>query len=586
MKKTFTANLNGTVFHIEEDAYDQLQRYLANIRAKFSGSAEAEEIMADIEARIAELFTERLQSRQAVSMADVDHVKQVMGQPEDYVDSDTTDAHSGTDEQSYQQAGPRRHKRLFRDPDDRWVGGVMSGLAAYFGTDPLWLRIAALVLLVAGWGSPAMIYGILWVFVPAARTAAERLEMHGEAVTVDNIKRMFEEGAERMKAGGERVAEEARDFGKNWGQRSYGAGSRAGEVIMKVIGVGLLIFGFSLLLGLVGAMIGGTVSLLNGTWSSDDVGLFDLGGYLFSSPAQSIWAGLALFLLVALPILGIFLAGFRLLLGSPAPRWLGWTISLVWIAALFVMIITSVNLANDFRRETTVRNEVSLEQPADNTLYLDMLPPQDSLGAGWGVSYKHGWLNADLSGIHVDNGSISGCWGQLDVVRSPDTLYHLLVLREARGRTIKLANERARSIGFDYLQQDNVLQLSPVVRFSTTDKVRGQEVRFIVQVPLGKSVFFREGSKQMLDDIDNTTNTYDGNMVGLTWTMTSRGLENPNDPAPNAPKPAPVQEATPPSEVSPSTPAPTTSGKLNDVETSLEPAFPNLLHVLTNFVRV
>ncbi|MCI1752815.1 MAG: hypothetical protein LKM36_08110 [Flavobacteriales bacterium] len=100
MKKTFTANLNGTVFHIEEDAYDQLQRYLANIRAKFSGSGEAEEIMADIEARVAELFHERLQGRQAVSMADVDHVKQVMGQPEDYVDSDPGEAESHSS-QSY-----------------------------------------------------------------------------------------------------------------------------------------------------------------------------------------------------------------------------------------------------------------------------------------------------------------------------------------------------------------------------------------------------------------------------------------------------------------------------------------------------
>lgn len=582
MKKTFTANLNGTVFHIEEDAYDQLQRYLANIRAKFSGSAEAEEIMADIEARIAELFTERLQGRQAVSMADVDHVKQVMGQPEDYVDSETADGPSGADERSSQHYGPRKHKRLFRDMDDRWIGGVLSGIANYFGVEPLWLRIGALVLLVAGWGSPAMIYGILWVFVPVARTAAERLEMHGEEVTVDNIKRVFEEGAERMKAGGERVAQEARDFGKNWGQRSRGAGSRAGEVILKVIGVGLVIFGISLLLGLVTALIGGTVSLWNGTWSSDDVGLLDLGGYLFNSPSQAIWAGLALFLLIALPILGIFLAGFRLLLGSPAPRWLGWTISLAWIAALILTAVASVNLANDFRRETTVRTEVSIVQPTDNTLYLDMFPPQDSSGSGWSVSYKHGWLKTDLSGIHVENGSISGCWGQLDVQRSPDSLYHLLVLREARGRTVKVANARAGKIGFDYRQQDNALQLSPVVRFSTSDKVRAQSVRFIVQVPLGKSVFFREGSKDMLDDIDNTTDTYDGDMVGRTWTMTSKGLEDQEHPATITPHPATVPE--------PATPAPQTpSAPASDATISsrgLDLAMPNLFHLLSSVVRI
>ncbi|MBK6892915.1 MAG: PspC domain-containing protein [Flavobacteriales bacterium] len=577
MKKTFTANLNGTVFHIEEDAYDQLQRYLANIRAKFSGSAEAEEIMADIEARIAELFTERLQGRQAVSLADVDHVKQVMGQPEDYVDDETGTGGSSAGERSYQHSGSRKNKRLFRDPEDRWVGGVIGGLANYFGTEPLWFRIAFIVVLIAGWGSPVLLYLVLWALIPEASTAAERLEMQGEPVTVDNIKRVFEEGTERVKAGGERMAHEARDLGKNWGRRSRGTGTRAGEIILKLIWVALIIFGVSLLLGLVTALIGGSVSLWHSTWGSDDISLLDLGGYVFNSPAQVIWAGLALLLLVALPILGIFLAGFRLLLGSPAPRWLSWTISLVWIAALILMVVTCVNLANDFRRETTVRKEVSLVQPVGNTMYLDMLQPQDSLNQGWSVSYKHGWLKTDMSGIHVDNGNISGAWGQLDVQRSPDSLYHLLVLREARGRTVKVASARAGNIGFDYRQQDNVLQLSPVVRFSITDKVRAQEVRFIVQVPLEKSVFFREGSRTLLDDIDNTTNTYDGNMVGRTWTMTSRGLEDPEDPAPNAPHPVPAPTPVTPS---PQPPAAPTAGTTISYQ-GTGPAMPNLLQLLS-----
>ncbi|MEO8734432.1 MAG: PspC domain-containing protein [Flavobacteriales bacterium] len=582
MKKTFTANLNGTVFHIEEDAYDQLQRYLANIRAKFSGSTEAEEIMADIEARIAELFTERLQGRQAIGMADVDHVKQVMGQPEDYVDSDTADGPSSTEERHNQQSDPRKHKRLFRDPDDRWLAGVISGLAAYFGTDPLWFRIAAIVVVIAGWGTPILIYLIMWALVPDASTASEKLEMHGEAVTVDNIKRMFDEGAERVRAGGERVVHEARDLGKNWRHRSRGTGTRAGQVIVKLIGIALIFFGISLLLGLIAAVVGGSFSLWHSAWNSDGIGLFDLGGYVFNGPAQVLWAIIGLFLLLALPIIGMFLAGSRLLIGSPAPRWLGWTISLVWIAALVVIVAISVDLANDFRRDTTVRKEVPLVQPSGSTMYLDMLPPQDSLGQGWSVSYKHGLMKTDLSGIHVDGKTISGGWGDLDVKRSPDSLYHLMVLREARGSTVKIAAGRAEGIGFDYRQQDDVLQISPVLRFSTTDKVRAQEVRFILQVPLGKSVFFREGSRSMLDDIDNTTNTYDGDMVGHTWTMNSRGLEDPENPAPNAPPAASASEPTslvPRIHAAPNSGA-TISSHLPDM------AMPNLYHLLSSMVRI
>jgi phage shock protein PspC (stress-responsive transcriptional regulator) len=583
MKKTFTANLNGTVFHIEEDAYDQLQRYLANIRAKFSGSGEAEEIMADIEARVAELFHERLQGRQAVSMADVDHVKQVMGQPEDYVDSDPGEAESHSSQSYARTDGPRKGKRLFRDMDDRWVGGVISGLANYFGTDPLWFRIAFIVVLIAGWGSPVVLYFILWAIVPQAATAAERLEMRGEPVTVDNIKRVFEEGTERVKAGGERVAQEAKEFGKNWGARSRASGHRAGEIIMKLIGVGLVLFGFSLLLGLVTGLIGGSVSLWHATWGTDNLGIIDLGGYLFNSQTQAVWFGICLFLLLALPIIGIFLAGFRLLLGTAAPKWIGWTITFTWVAALIWMVVICSYLANDFHRKTVVKKEVTLEQPIGTTLYLDMLQPQDSLlsSRGWGVKYKHGWLRTDFNGIQVENGTISGGWGKLDVQRSPDTLFHLVVLREARASSIKEAGARAERTGFDYRQQDEVLQLSPVVRFDAKDKVRAQDVRFLIQVPLGKSVFFRDGSKAMLDDIDNTTNTYDGDMVGRTWTMTNRGLEDPENPAPNAPHPAPLPAPAP---TEPPAPKPAASGAVIVVPAS-QPALPNLFNLLTSAIR-
>lgn len=124
MKKTFTANVSGSVFHIEEDAYERLQHYLSGIRRQFEGASGREEIMADIEARISELFHERLAgTREAVSLADVEHVISVMGQPEDYTDPEQGNEPPQNATSTSEQRG---YKRFFRDPDDKWVGGVIG----------------------------------------------------------------------------------------------------------------------------------------------------------------------------------------------------------------------------------------------------------------------------------------------------------------------------------------------------------------------------------------------------------------------------------------------------------------------------
>ena len=174
MKKTVTANVSGTVFHIEEDAYDQLQRYLSGIRAQLDANAGREEILADVEARIAELFNERLGGkRQVVTIDDVQHVMSVMGKPEDYGDGS-----GSTDGAASGNASQRGYKRFFRDPDDKWVGGVIGGLAAYIGMDPIWLRIIMIVFILLGKGTPILLYVLLWILVPKAETAADLSLIH------------------------------------------------------------------------------------------------------------------------------------------------------------------------------------------------------------------------------------------------------------------------------------------------------------------------------------------------------------------------------------------------------------------------
>ena len=134
MKKTLTVNLGGTVYHIDEDAYKLLDTYLSNLRIHFCREEGAEEIVHDMELRISELFTDRLRDgKQVITIEDVEEIIAQMGKPEDLGDEADGGGETSKDGSTYSQTakGPRR---LFRDSDNKVLGGVASGLAAYFGS--------------------------------------------------------------------------------------------------------------------------------------------------------------------------------------------------------------------------------------------------------------------------------------------------------------------------------------------------------------------------------------------------------------------------------------------------------------------
>ncbi|MCW5898771.1 MAG: PspC domain-containing protein [Flavobacteriales bacterium] len=518
MKKTLTVNVSGTVFHIEEDAYEALHRYLANIRGRFEGSAGRDEIMADIESRIAELFTERLDGRgEVVTLADVEHVIAVMGQPEDYAGGEG----SGSGE-----ARGRRYKRLFRDPDDEWIGGVLGGIAAYIGMDPLWLRIAFIVLILLGVGSPILLYILLWILIPKASTAADRLMMDGEPVTVDNLKRTFEEGAQR-------VASDVEDLGRKWSgeegkrrtaglrRRARDAGDGIAVVIRRVIGLVLLAVGVGLAVTLLSAAVGGGIAGMG-----SGIGLYELGGLVFPTSSLALWFAISVFLLALIPIIGVLSAGLQLLLDVSAPRWFGWTLVPIWIVALVVTIVIGVRLGSDFQRTEMLRTEIAIEQPAGDVLFLEASDEPGAFRGPWNKRHKRIHIDTDWQGLDLEGDSIRGAWGRLDVRRSPDEHYHLLVERRTQGRNAKASLRRSENITCQVERSGDVLTLSPWLTWPKQDKIRGQRIRFVLQVPEGKSVHFHTDIAFMLDNVRNTSNTLDRDMVDRTWTMTAKGLSS------------------------------------------------------------
>ena len=192
MKKTYTIHLSGSVFHIEEDAYEILQKYLVSLKNYFGDDDEGREILADIEFRIAEIFNSKItEDKKVVTTEWVNEVIEVMGTPENFVEAEETDEPLGEK--------TKTKKRLYRDPEQKVLGGVCGGLAAYLNTDPVVVRLIAVLLFFLTSGVAVIAYLILWIAVPKALNAAQRLEMRGEEVTVKNIEKFIKDEVDSVK---------------------------------------------------------------------------------------------------------------------------------------------------------------------------------------------------------------------------------------------------------------------------------------------------------------------------------------------------------------------------------------------------
>lgn len=217
MNKVFNINLGGYPFTIDEDAFEHLNRYLRTIDQHFRDSEGHEEIINDIEARMAELFQDRLGSRPIVTLKDVQEAILIMGTPEEF-GAEAVEEEPLTEKKTYESKRSSRStyktgKRLFRNPEDEVLGGVSSGVAAYFGIqDPIWVRIAFIILTVVSGGIGVPLYIILWSVLPKAETAGDRLAMRGEPINVSNIVKIIEEEVEH-------ISSKVTEFGEELGSK-------------------------------------------------------------------------------------------------------------------------------------------------------------------------------------------------------------------------------------------------------------------------------------------------------------------------------------------------------------------------------
>ena len=207
MNKIEYINLGGIPLAVDIDAAAILQNYLYELDDYFGKSDYADEIINDIELRMAELIEESMGSRKVANLDDVEKAISIMGRPDQFEHRDDDEASDSTDSHEHHREGQSYKRKLYRDPNEKVIAGVCSGVATYFDmNDPIWVRLGFVLFTITG-GAGILLYIILWAVMPKARTSIDRLRMKGEPIDLQNIERMVETGIDKISDFADKVSE-------------------------------------------------------------------------------------------------------------------------------------------------------------------------------------------------------------------------------------------------------------------------------------------------------------------------------------------------------------------------------------------
>ena len=510
MNKTVNINLAGIFFHIDEDAYAKLQRYLEAIKRSFTDSQGRSEIIADIEARIAELFTERIKDeKQVISITEVEEVISVMGQPEDYL----VDEEIFEDEPQPQQRKKSSGRRLFRDTENAYIGGVCSGLSHYFDVDSLWIRLGWLLLFFVG-GTGLFIYILLWILMPSAESTAEKLAMTGKPVNITNIEQKVKEGFGNVKDSIEGVADKVKqkDFSKV-GDKVQSSSKSFFDALGNIFLFCFTIFAkfFGIILMIVGAST--LIGLVIGLLSIGVADIFHFPGIDFADVVNStnlpIWivSLLALFA-VGIPFLYIFILGLKILVNNVKSlgRVANFTLLGLWLASIVTLMIFAAREVTEYAREASVTEMKEINIAVNDTLYVKMT------GNDMYSNYLHRGYDFDITYDENDNKVIYSSNVRLIFRSTKDSLASVSVERNARGNNYQNAKQRAENVEYDYTFNNNELLLDAYFLTDAENKFRDQEVEVILYLPEGSIVNTNDNTYSFHRNYSNSRDILDNGL--------------------------------------------------------------------------
>ncbi|PHN08075.1 PspC domain-containing protein [Flavilitoribacter nigricans] len=482
MNKVLQINLGGYPFTIDEDAYKQLDAYIKNIRQHFAGKDAYEEITTDIEARLAELFQQRLENRPIVSVKDVEDVIARMGRPEEFGadsigDDDSTEESTGGSKSEYKTG-----KRLFRNPDETVIAGVCSGIAAYFGiSDPIWVRLAfVLIALSGGFGVP--IYLILWAIVPKAVTASDRLAMRGEPINVSNIGKIIQEEFENISKKVSEFSEEmtnkdkkekfSADLDYKLDFRINQAVDGIGDFLRKAFNsLGAIWKPILFIIAIV------LIIMLLAAWVSAIFAAFvspPLVQHFFPEHTGMASMGfISMMFVVGIPLLLTALGIFRLVFGTRVSS--AWRVSLAvfWAMNLgFIFFLGSAGVAQ-FAEKASTEHRLTMDEFNSDTINLEIIDNTDNRRAVFS------WLDDDDIILPPVETTVK-------IRKSEDEKFYIDQEVSSLGSNYQEASELLDGIELPFELEGNTLKLKNWISVKEGSKWRNQKVDLTIYVPEGK----------------------------------------------------------------------------------------------------
>jgi phage shock protein PspC (stress-responsive transcriptional regulator) len=493
MNKTVNINIGGLFFHIDEDAYQKLSKYFDAIKRSLSNSSGKEEIMKDIEMRVAELFTDRQQSdKHVINTKDVDEVVAVMGQPEDYrIDED---ANSQTTS-NFNSTG---RKKLYRDKERGSIAGVCKGLGYYFGIDATWIKIAFLATAFAGFGFGIVVYLILWIATPEALTTSEKLEMRGEPVTISNIEKKVREEFENVSDKIKNVNYD--ELGNRVKSGASSVGSRLGEIFTTIFGAFAKVLGAIIVVistvSLAAIAIASIVLMFSSSLPQNTIINHITTPIGLETP---LWAQGLLFLLAAgIPMFFFLILGLKLLVTNL--RSLGniakYSLLAVWIIAIGILISLGINEATQIAYDGKEVKKEIINLAANDTLFIKM--------KGNDFYSKDNYRRTDfkLTQDENENEVIYSNNVSIELLKTDEKQPYIQIEKLAVGKSAVEAKKCAEKIKYGFKIVGNQLILDNYLLTEVANKFRNQNVELFLYLPKGTLIKVDE-TVQNFDESDN-----------------------------------------------------------------------------------
>ena len=510
MKKNIRVNVSGILFNIDEDAYAKLENYINRLERHFSKSEGRKEIIEDIESGIADMMSSKISiSKTIINLSDIEEIIKAMGEPyeiEDEAPKEEKYEDNYSAESSYQ-------RRLYRDEDERVIAGVCSGLSHYLNIDVAWIRILFVALTILT-GTGLLIYIVLWIAIPEATSTAQKLNMKGESINIDNIEKKirdeFNNLGDQLNNLKNKHFSKKKDLGKPIREIGDFIGSviyGIGKVILTIIGSVFVIIALIILIMLIPAFVFQTGLLFNVFSGIVYFSIPEIARSIAYNPTDYNIIIFALGAVIIIPLISILIGGMgRIFNFKTEAKGIKKAFGIIWIVSFLLLIFSGIKVSNSFEHKAHISKETQLMKTSQSdTLYLQINPKlMEYPEFDDDISQVYNTFHNDFLLYKED--SLFYSIPEIDTYSTDDSIITLKVLKYSHGSKKYKARINAGNLNYKYFIKDSLLEIAPMYSFPTDTKWRNQRIKLKIYLPHDK--YFKvirnqEIKKEIFKEIEN-----------------------------------------------------------------------------------